>query len=272
VRRPDRRVDHAGRALRSLALSFALLVATAAPACAQDDGDSGLAEGVYARVIVDRTELRSGPGASFQRVRAAHRGDTFRVEERASTGYWFRVELPDGTFAWIHGDTVYNHQVSREEASGGRFAPDVFAPAALPSATGELAVMFGVLGFFNGFMAVRPALNIAPEIELELNLGGSVGEGGRILIGSGGPLINLWPDSPIVPFFTVGGGFAVSDPNADTFLLESGTVGVLYGGGGFRFGFRYRITIRIEARGYAFFDENRIAALEEITIGATVFF
>ena len=76
----------------------------------------------------------------------------------------------------------------------------------------------------------------------------------------------------MVPFFTVGGGFAVSDPNADTFLLQSGMVGVLYGGGGLRFGFRYRITIRIEARGYAFFDENEINALEEITIGATVFF
>ena len=49
-------------------------------------------------------------------------------------------------------------------------------------------------------------------------------------------------------------------------------LGVLYGGGGLRFGFRYRITFRIEARGYAFFDENRIVALEEITGGLTVFF
>ena len=41
-------------------------------------------------------------------------GDVYRVVQRSSTGYWFRVELPDGTFAWIHGDTVYNHQVSRD--------------------------------------------------------------------------------------------------------------------------------------------------------------
>ncbi|HJL16028.1 MAG TPA: SH3 domain-containing protein [Sandaracinaceae bacterium LLY-WYZ-13_1] len=256
-------------------VAVALLVALAPlAASAQDEpgADEGLAEGVYARVIVDRTELRSGPGASYQRVRVASRGDVFKVVQRASTGYWFRVELADGTYAWIHGDTVYNHQVSREEATGGRFAPDVFAPPPLPSATGELAVQFGILGFFNGFMAVRPAINVAPELELELNLGGSVGDSGRLLIGSGGPLINIWPESPVVPFFTVGGGFAVSDPNADTFLLESGMVGVLYGGGGLRFGFRYRITFRIEARGYAFFDENRIVALEEITGGLTVFF
>lgn len=247
----------------------------ASTAAAQDEeggGDSELAEGVYARVIVDRTELRTGPGASFERARVAERGDVFRVVQRASTGYWFRVELPDGTFAWIHGDTVYNHQVSRDEASGGRILPELFAPPALPSANGEIAVVFGILGFFNGFMAVRPAINIAPELELELNLAGSVGSSGRLLMGGGGPLINIWPESPIVPFFTVGGGMAVSDPNADEFLVESGMVGMLYGGGGFRFGFRYKITIRIEARGYAFFDENRVTAFEEISAGATVFF
>lgn len=257
--------------MKVAALALGAVLACAPAAHAQDDG-STLASGVYARVIVDRAELRSGPGGSYQRVQTASRGDVFRVHSRASTGYWFRVELADGTYAWIHGDTVYNHQVSQEEASRGRFAPDVFAPAALPSAAGELAVQFGILGFFNGFMAVRPALVVAPELELELNLGGSVGEGGRILIGSGGALINVWPESPVVPFFTVGGGFAVSEPNADAFLLESGMVGVLYGGGGLRFGFRHRITIRIEARGYAFFDENRIVALEEISGGLTVFF
>lgn len=255
--------------------TLAVLSGIAAPSLAQEaeaSGDQGLAQGVYARVIVEHTELRSGPGASFQRVRIAERGDVFRVVQRAASGYWFRVELPDGTFAWIHGDTVYNHQVSREQAGGGRFLPELFAPPPLPSAAGELAVQFGILGFFNGFMAVRPALNIAPELELELNLGASVGDGGRLLMGSGGPLINLWPTSPVVPFFTVGGGFAWSDPNADTFLFESGMVGVLYGGGGLRFGFRYRITFRIEARGYAFFEENRIVLLEELSGGLTVFF
>lgn len=259
---------------RALVLGVVLALATPLAALAQDAPAEGeeLAAGVYARVIVDRTDLRSGPGASYQRVRVAERGDTFRVVQRASTGYWFRVELPEGTFAWIHGDTVYNHQVSREQAGGGRFAPDVFAPPPLVSAKGELAVQFGILGFFNGFMAIRPAINVAPELELELNLGGSVGDGGRLLLASGGPLINLFPGSPVVPFFTVGGGMALSDPNADTFLLESGMVGVLYGGGGLRFCFRYRITLRIEARAYAFFDENRIVALEEITGGFTVFF
>ncbi|HEY8428887.1 MAG TPA: SH3 domain-containing protein, partial [Sandaracinaceae bacterium] len=123
-------------------LAIALVLGPALPAFGQEAAPPGeeqpLATGVYARVIVDRTELRSGPGASYQRVRVAERGDTFRVVQRASTGYWFRVELPDGTFAWIHGDTVYNHQVSAQQATGGRFLPELFAPPPLPSASGEL--------------------------------------------------------------------------------------------------------------------------------------
>lgn len=231
-------------------------------------------EGVYARVIVDRTELRSGPGARFQTVRVGHRGDTFRIAQRSTLGYWFRVELPDGTFAWVHGHSVYNHRVSDEEASAGRFLPEVFAPPALPHALGELAIGFGVLGLAqpNGFMAVRPAFNLAPEFGFEMNLAGAVGAGGRLLLAAGGGLINLFPTSPIVPFMALGGGASLADPNADTFLLQSGTLGVLYGGGGLRIGFRYRITLRLEARAFAFIDENRIVLLEELSGGLTVFF
>jgi uncharacterized protein YgiM (DUF1202 family) len=260
------------RALLALFLGLHL-AAPGAVAEAQDDGGE-LAEGVYARVIVERTELRSGPGGSFQRVRVAERGDVFRVVERAPRGYWFRVELPDGLLAWIHGDTVYNHRVSREEATGGRVLPNLFAPPPLPSATGELAVQFGILGLENpgGFMAIRPALFVAPELSFELNLAGSVSDTGRFLLAGGGAIVNLFPRSPVVPFVTVGGGFSITDRNADAFLVESGTTGLLYGGGGLRLAFRYRITLRIEMRGYAFFDENRIVGLEEVTGGLTVFF
>ncbi|MGF1466978.1 MAG: SH3 domain-containing protein [Sandaracinaceae bacterium] len=237
-------------------------------------GEEPLAPGVYARVIVDRTALRSGPGVGFQRIRIAERGETFKVLQRARRGYWFQVELPDGTRPWIQGDAVYNHEVTAEEATGGRFLPKLFAPPPLPSATGELAVMLGVLGLSQpgAFMAFRPTFYLAPEVGIELDLAGSLSDRGRFWIGGGGPVINVFPESPIVPFFTVGGGFVVSDPNADTFLLDSGVLAVMYGGGGLRLGFRYRITLRLEARGYAFFDENRIVGLEEFSGGLTVFF
>jgi hypothetical protein len=76
----------------------------------------------------------------------------------------------------------------------------------------------------------------------------------------------------VIPFFALGGGVAYGDPNADAFLVRSGATGALYGGGGLRFAFRYRITLRLEARLWAFFDQNRYVAQEEYSGGLTVFF
>lgn len=268
-------------AIAIAALSSALAIAAAPSAARAQDATAGAERGgeeapagVFARVIVDRTVLRSGPGGAFRGVRSARRGEVFPIAQRGTRGYWFRVELPDGTQAWISGDAVYTHELGPGEASGGRFLPELFAPAPLPQATGELSFGFGVLGVNrpSGWMSVRPAIYIAPEIGIEATLAASVSEGGRLLIGTLGGIVNVFPDSPVVPFFGTGGGFVVSDPNADTFLLTSGVTGALYAGGGLRFAFRYRITLRLEARAWAIYDQNRFIAQEELSAGLTVFF
>jgi hypothetical protein len=229
-------------------------------------------QGVYARVVVDRTELHSGPGTTFRHVYTASRGDVFLIVERGARGYWFRVELPDGTFAWVQGDAVYTHELSSDEAHAGQFVPEVFAPPPLPQAVGEISFNFGALGLVNGFMAIRPAFYLAPEFGIELTAAAAVGDRGRILIGAAGGIVNVFPHSVVIPFFALGGGVAYGDPNADAFLVRSGATGALYGGGGLRFAFRYRITLRLEARLWAFFDQNRYVAQEEYSGGLTVFF
>lgn len=229
-------------------------------------------QGVYARVVVERTEVRTGPGVSFRRVRSASRGDVFPILERGTSGYWYQVELPDGTHAWIAGSAVYTHELSSEEANAGRFAPEVFAPPPLPQAVGELSFNFGALGLVNGFMAIRPAFYLAPEFGIEITGAASVGDGGRLLIATAGAIVNAFPQSVVVPFVVGGGGAAFSDPNADSFLISSGVTGALYAGGGLRFCFRYHITLRLEARVWAFYDENRYVAQEEYGGGLTVFF
>jgi hypothetical protein len=234
----------------------------------------------YARVIVDTAILRSSPSPSAQRVYVAERGEVFPVRARATRGgYWFRLELPDGTSGWLLGDLVYVHEVSGDEASGGRFLPWLFAPPPLPTARGELSVTAGVIGETFGFngaiggiMAVRPTVYIEPAFGLEATLAASVSEGGRLFIGTVGGIVNLFPEEPVVPYVVVGGGYARSDPNADTFLLSSGDVAVAYGGGGLRFSFRYRLTLRIEARAYAFYRPDLFVAHEELSGGLTVFF
>ncbi len=230
-----------------------------------DPGDGG---GAFARILVDATPMRSGPGPAFRQIGTARRGEVYPIRQRASMGYWFEIERPDSTFAWVLGDAVYVHD---DGSTPSHFMPRLFAPPPLPDAHGEVAITFGALGS-GGFMAIRPSFLIQPAAGVELTAAAAVSRAGRILIGGLGGIVNLAPRSPIVPYVAVGGGFAHSDPNADTFLLQSGTVGMLYGGGGLRFAFRYRLILRAEVRGYAFIEPDRYVTDEEYSGGLTVFF
>jgi hypothetical protein len=225
---------------------------------------------VYARVVVDSTSVRAGPGASYRSVYTARRDEVFPLRARSSTGYWFRIELPDGTAGFIRGDVVYNHEVGAGEASSGRFLPAVFAPPPLPSARGEIALQGGALGS-GGLIMLRPSWLLEPSFGLELNAGASVARGGRLFLLLVGPIVNMFPRSPVVPFFALAAGMVVSSPNADTFLLRSGSVSALSAGAGLRIGFRYRLTLRLEARSYLLFETDRYVREEEFSAGLTVF-
>ena len=242
-----------------LALGWVL---AATPAARADDVE------VFARVVVDATPLRSGAGPGFRRIGIATRGETFPVRRRATTGYWFQIERPDGTLAWILGDTVYTHEVG-EDSEARRWR--VFAPPPLAEAKMEIAAMFGALGG-GGFMAVRPTLVLDAYFGIEVTGAASVNRAGNLLLAGGGGVVNVFPLWPVVPFFVVGGGAAFSDPNADTFLLEKGTTAMLYGGGGLRFGFRKRLVLRLEGRTYVFFEPDSYVSQEEYSGGITVFF
>jgi hypothetical protein len=244
-------------------IAFALLGLTVARA------DSDVE--VYARVVVDRADVRAGPGATFRRVYAARRDEVFPVRGRATAGYWFQVELPDGTTGFIRGDVVYNHEIGAEQRSDGRFLPEVFAPPPLLEAHGEIALVGGALGS-GGMLALRPTWLLDPSFGLELTAAAAVASGGRLLIAMVGPVVNLFPRSPIVPFFTLATGIVGSSPNADTFLLDAGSVMGICAGAGLRIGLRWRLTLRLEARSYVMFETDRYVRQEEFSAGLTVFF
>jgi hypothetical protein len=204
-------------------------------------------------------------------VYAARRDQVFPLRGRDPRGYWFRIELPDGTQGYIQGEAVYNIEVGEEEATGGRFLPEILAPPVLPSAHGEVALLGGAMGR-GGVVALRPTWLIAPSFGLELTGGAAVAQGGRLLIAMLGPIVNFFPRSPLVPFATVAGGVVASSPTSDTFLLKQGSVSALCGGVGLRVAFRYRLTLRLEARDYVLFDADRYRNQEEYSAGLTVFF
>lgn len=226
---------------------------------------------VLARVVVDRAEVRAGPGATYRRIYAARRDEVFPVRGRATAGFWFQVELPDGTTGFIRGDVVYNHEIGAEQHRSGRFLPEVFAPPPLLEAHGEVALVGGAFGS-GGMLAVRPTWLLDPSFGLELTGAAAVARGGRLMLATLGPVVNVFPRSPIVPFFTVAAGVVASSPNADTFLLDEGSVTALAAGAGLRVGFRFRLTLRLEARTYLLFETDRYVRQEEFSAGLTVFF
>jgi hypothetical protein len=118
---------------------------------------------------------------------------------------------------------------------------------------------------------LRPSWLLEPSFGLELNAGASVARGGRLFLLMVGPIVNMFPRSPVVPFFALAGGMVVSSPNADTFLLRSGNVTALSAGAGLRIGFRYRLTLRLEARTYLLFETDRYVREEEFSAGLSVF-
>ncbi|MDB4989897.1 MAG: hypothetical protein JWN04_5075 [Myxococcaceae bacterium] len=224
----------------------------------------------YARVIVESAALRSGPGVNFRILQVAQRDDSFPVRRRAALGRWLELELSDGGRAYVQGDAVWLFDAA-EGTPPVTSKWKVFAPPTLLTSRGELAVVMGWLSG-SGLLAVRPSLLLSPTFAFEANLAASVGPLGRLFLIGGGALVNLFPSWPITPFFTVGGGAVRALPNSDAFIFESGTRSMVYGGGGLRFGFRHRLIVRIEGRGYAFFEPDRLASQQEVSGGISAFF
>ncbi len=251
--------------LSAALLGIALFLGSGRTAAAQ--GTSGQA---FARIVVERIALRSGPGVSFRRVALARRSETYPVLRRSSLGHWLRLGLPDGTSAWVPAAAVYVETPADAEHRQ-RPLGWLFAPPPLLGARGELAAQFGMLAG-GGVAALRPTVYLQPEFGFELTGLAVVSSAGRLYGVLGGGLLNLFPSAPVVPFVTLGGGLVRAAPNADAFVVRAGTRSAVYAGAGLRFGFRYRLVLRLEARTHVFYDPDHYTSVEEYSAGISAFF
>src|SRR5690348_3437734 len=181
------------RFLGACGLVLALVVAPK-PARAEDAD-------VFARVTVAETEMRAGPGVSYRVIHRGHRGDTFLIQTRETSGYWLEVLLADGRTAYVLGDTVEAMAVE-EDSPDAPSKPGLFAPPALEDARGGLALMGGVWNGV-GYSEARPALVIAPAIAFEPYVGLALQSDSRRIIYGGAFALNLAPDWAIAPFFVL---------------------------------------------------------------------
>lgn len=231
----------------------------------------------YLRVIAERAPIHSGPGASYRRVYVAERGEVFTVLERGTQGYWFRVELDDGTSGWIFGELVFPFEVV-ERGDPGLFrrmgrAIDraLLGPSPVPYADVEISFSVGALGR-EGLFLLRPAWLLDKYFALEGFFGISPRQQKDFFIGGLGWTLRLAPGAALGPYLHAGMGATYVRPKVDNFVDERELLMALVAGGGFELTFKRRITLRLDARNWTMFDPNQAFNGLELTGGLAIFF
>jgi hypothetical protein len=230
----------------------------------------------FARVVVEETALRSGPGVSHRIIYIAHRGETFVIESRKGAGFWLKVLLADGRGGWVLGDTVQPIGISAN-ADDRPATPGFFAPPPLAEARGGLAIMGGALndssrGITSGYLELRPAILLAPTVGFEPYVGMALTENGNELLYGGAVTLHFAPDWAIEPYFMLGVGGLSTFPNSDQFVLQKETVWAARAGGGLLFALRARILVRVEATNLSMFTEDSFRNAQTYIGGLGVYF
>jgi hypothetical protein len=233
----------------------------------------------FARVVVDTSELRSGPGISFRVIHTAQRGETLALDGRQGSGYWLRVLLPDGRNAYVLGDEVQTFAVRPGDPEAPS-RPGIFAPPPLEGARGGMAIVGGLLsipveggerkGF--GYMELRPSLVLHKTVSLDGFVGDALtADGSQVLYGAGAT-VYFAPSWAICPLFGIGGGGLSVFPNSDSFVLKRQDFYVARAGGGFLLALRGRILVRVEVTNLTLFVADAVKNAQTYSMGFGVYF
>jgi hypothetical protein len=231
----------------------------------------------FLRVIAQKTPVHSGPGPGYREVAIAERGQVFTVLERGTRDYWFKVELDDGTSGWILGDAVFPFEVGEEPEMGvfrrmGRaIRRAILGPSPAPFADVGLSFSAGLLDR-EGVFLLRPSWLIDPYWALEAFGGLSPRSEKDIFLGGFGFVLRLSPGAVIGPYASIGLGAAHVRPKADNFIDVEETLMALAAGGGVEITFKKQITLRLDARNWTLFDENKANNGQEYSGGLAIFF
>lgn len=260
----------AGRSPR-LALAAAAALAALVGAASDADADA------YLRVIAQQASVHTGPGPSYREVYVAERDQVFTVLARGTRDFWFKVELEDGTSGWILGDLVHPFEVGPAETPGvftrmGRAIKGaILGPSPSPYADVGLSFSAGILDR-EGVFLLRPSWLIDPYWAIEGFAGLSPRSEKDVFLSGLGFVLRLAPGAVIGPYVSVGLGAAYIRPKADNFVDEKETLMALGAGGGLEITFKKQITLRIDARNWSLFDQNKANNGQEYSGGLAIFF
>ncbi len=230
----------------------------------------------FVRVLTQKASVRTGPSAEYRAIYSAARGEVLQVVERGTRGYWFKVELEDGSSGWIFGEQVSPFDVDDGEPgflsrTWTGFRKAVLGPTPVPHADVGLAFSAGVIGN-EGLFLFRPSWLIDPYFALEA-FGGESPRGQETLYLAGlGMTLRLAPGAPLGPYVNAGFGISHFSPKEDAFALDPRTLYAVSMGGGFEVTIRLRLTLRFDFRNWTIFDEDEASNAQEYSGGMVIFF
>lgn len=234
----------------------------------------------YLRVISQQAPVHTGPGATYREIYQAERGEVFTVLERGTRGYWFRIELEDGTTGWIFGELVFPFEVVDEDRPGlfvrmGRsIRRAILGPSPVVFSDVELSFSAGALER-EGVFLFRPAWLLERHLALEGFIGLSPRKSIDLLMGGAGVTLRMAPGAAVGPYINASIGAVHRRPKVDNFGDEELTRKTLMGlaaGGGFEITFKKQITLRIDVRNWSFFDPDESNDGLEVSSGLAIFF
>jgi hypothetical protein len=256
--------------MKAIAALLALILGLAAlPRAAQAEA--------YLRVIAIEAPVLTGPGEEYRELDIARRNQVFEVLERSTIGYWFRVEMEDGTTGWIAGDQVFPFEERRRRRPGlftrmwRSIRGALLGPPPAPYSDVQLSFSAGVLDR-EGVFFFRPAWLVDSYFAIEGFAGLSPRSEKDVFLGGLGATLRLAPSAHIGPFVHVSVGATHFRPKSDNFIDRKETLMALSAGGGFEITFKKQITLRLDARNWTLFDENQASNGQEYSGGFAVFF
>jgi hypothetical protein len=239
---------------------------------------AGTAEAdAFLRVIAQKTPVHSGPGAGYREVAVAERGQVFTVLERGTRDYWFKIELEDGTSGWILGDQVFPFEVEDNKdigvftRAGRAIKRAILGPSPAPYADVGLSFSAGVLDL-EGIFVLRPSWLIDPYWALEGFAGLSPRADTDVFLAGLGFVLRLAPGAVIGPYASVGLGGSYIRPKVDNVIDEKDGLMALGAGGGLEITFKKQITVRLDARNWTLFDQDKSSNGQEYSGGLAIFF
>lgn len=231
----------------------------------------------FLRVIAQKASVYTGPGPGYREIYVAERNQVFSVLERGTRDYWFKIELEDGTSGWILGDLVFPFEVGEQEEIGafrrmGRaIKRTLLGPSPAPYADVGLSFSAGLLDREGVFM-LRPSWLLDPYWALEGFAGLSPRADTDVFLAGLGFVLRLAPGAVLGPYASIGLGGAYTRPKADNVVDEEDGLMALGAGGGFEITFKKQITVRLDARNWTFFDQDKSNNGQEYTGGLAIFF